>query len=441
MNTENHEKPAGDQPIEVDAELVEPAPDQETPPPPVKTAASRRLPMIAGAAALAALVIVGVMLARRRIANDAPVADSAPEATESAAPAPQTIELPSVEPSPAPTAPTTPPPATPQEKIFNSTADAIKEGAAAIGESFSSEPGSINELPPPPPEGGVNDDLQKAAKDAAKAFAKPPTEIDLSDPQAALQSLEKVAAAAPDEPSPAAEQAAPDAPNAADAQPAPSVAADNRAGLEIARLEGSLAEQREQSERQASEIVRLQGEVARLQAEGAPVLRRARTALLFAALADKAQSGAPYRREYDAFAAVAGDISALAAHADNGLATEATLKAEFEPALLDALNVARRAGATGPLSKLSANLASLIHLRPAGPRKGDGGVAVLSRAEAAVGQGDFAAAVETLGALDAVTRAPLNAWIARARARAAADQAVAEARKAYASAASEPASL
>ncbi|MGD9799652.1 MAG: COG4223 family protein [Parvularculaceae bacterium] len=436
MNTENHEDPAGDQPIEVDAELVNPAPEEENPSPSVKATGNRRLLMIVGAAAIAALVIVGVMLARRQIANDAPVADSAPEATERAAPAPQTIELPSVEPSPAPTAPTTPP-----EKIFNSTADAIKEGAAAIGESFSSGPGSINELPPPPPEGGANDDLQKAAKDAAKAFATPPTEIDLSDPQAALQSLEKVAASAPDEPPPAVEQAAPDAPNASDAQPAPPAATDNRAALEIARLEGSLAEQHQQAERQALEIARLQGEVARLQAEGAPVLRRARTALLFAALADKAQSGAPYRREYDAFAAVAGDISALAAYADNGLATEATLKADFEPALLDALNVARRAGATGPLSKLSANLASLVHLRPAGPRKGDGGVAVLSRAEAAVGQGDFAAAVETLGALDAVTRAPLNAWIARARARAAADQAVAEARKAYASAASEPASL
>lgn len=387
------------QPTVIDVE-AEPAPTSA----PVARAMSKRTLALLGAAALLALVVVGFFLTRRPPQK---LQEAPPPVAET--PAPATVTL------PLPDGPQTSPhaaPATPAGKIFNNM-DALKDAAKGAADAPAA-PGTINELPPPPKGFGGNDALQDAAKEAAKT---PPAEIDLSNPEAALRSLEDVAA-----------QSAAASPPAETPSPQPAAApADNAAALDVARLQGSLEEQRQHTERQAAEIARLNAEIARLENDGGPAARRARAAILFAALEEKAKSGAPFRREYDAYAAVAGGIGALAPHAEEGLATPRALGAQFEPALKEALIIARRAGAGGPLAKLSANFAAMINLRPAGPRKGDDAIAILSRADAAAREGDLAAALAETAALDAVTRAPFAKWEERARARLAADAALAAA--------------
>lgn len=413
MNPDERDEDAAAAPIDVESELVEPsvAPTIETT---TKKPVGRRMLLIASGAALAVVVLAGVLLARKELAKGSADAAVAAPAGEAAPPEPLTLEIPS-------SAPPRAAPSTAPDKIFNSAADIMKEGAKTVEGAMAPAPGTISDLPPPPAP-GANDDLQKAAKEAAKALSKPPAEIDLSKPEAALDTLEDVAAAnaiaarAPT-PAPIGESVA---------APGP----DPSAALEIARLEGSLSEHRQQAERHAAEIAALRGELARLQAEGAPGARRAQTAVLFSALADRALSGASYRAEYDAYAAHAGGVAALAPYADEGLPTIDDLKAAFEAPFREALEISYRAGAKGPLQKLAANLAALVNLRPAGPRTGDGAVAALSRAQDALARGDVAEASESLSTLDAVARAPFAAWIERAEAHVAATRALADMRRA-----------
>ena len=188
------------QPTVIDVE-AEPAPTSA----PVARAMSKRTLALLGAAALLALVVVGFFLTRRppqkRQEAPPPVAET---------PAPATVTL------PLPDGPQTSPhaaPATPAGKIFNNM-DALKDAAKGAADAPAA-PGTINELPPPPKGFGGNDALQDAAKEAAKT---PPAEIDLSNPEAALRSLEdfaaQSAAASPPAETPSPQPAAAPADNA-----------------------------------------------------------------------------------------------------------------------------------------------------------------------------------------------------------------------------------
>lgn len=425
MSGESVEKPSGGggvpAPIEAPAEpLLSPqGPEAESIPARKFAFGARAAPLLFGAFLLFALAAAGVFFARRQLDRETIAAPQ--EAPSESAPEEAVIELP--EPAGTPLAGEGPP----QAKIFNSANEGLKAGADAIARAAPSVKGSISELPPAPDAGEGNEALQDAAKDAAKLFAPKPekapagkgTEIDLSteDPEAAVESLERAAKA----------QASPDfSPPGAAAHAAAGIG--EALSLDVARLAGSLETERQHTERQAAEIARLNAELAALKMQGSPAAQMAKAALLFNVLAEKAKTGEPYRRELQEYESGAGATlpPAIGAGADKGLATLAALKGEFPEIRDAALAAARREASKGPVSRLGANFASLVRLRPAAPIDGRGPAAVLSRAEGDLAADDLDGALAELEGLAGAARGETAAWAAKASARAAADAALSE---------------
>lgn len=155
----------------------------------------------------------------------------------------------------------------------------------------------------------------------------------------------------------------------------------------------------------------------------------ARRALAFAALAAKARAGAAYAAELKAFLAEpqAGPIPALVAdRAETGVPTPTALARDFPAYHRAALERGRRALAKGPAANLGVSLASLVHLRPAEPRAGEGPAAVLSRVEAAAAAGEISRAVAEADALGPEAAAALKPWLDEARVRLAVEAALIE---------------
>ena len=381
---------------------------------------ARAAPILLGALLLAALAAAGVYFAKRQLARTSEPAEAAsatPAASPAASAAPVEIQesegLTLAGEGPAP------------GKIFNNAVEGVKTGAAALEAAPAPSDGAITALPPAPAATGTNDALRNAAKDAAKLFAPNPQqgpEIDLStdDPQAALETLERQAAA----------------------QPAPSfsppalahagVGIGDALNIDVGGLMGGVNAERQTTDQQAAEIARLNSELAALKSQGSPLALKAKAALLFRALDEKARSGAPYRREMEDYARAAGaePAPAIAAGADSGLASLALLKSEFPSVRDAALAASRRAAAKGPISALGANLAALVRLRRADEIEGAGAAAIFSRAEAKLETDDLDGALAELGGLVGAARREAEPWMEKAAARARADAALDDANRA-----------
>ena len=118
----------------------------------------------------------------------------------------------------------------------------------------------------------------------------------------------------------------------------------------------------------------------------------------------------------------------LQAAAEDGVASTATLAASFPAAARSGLAVARSEGVddTEGGGGLGAFFQSQLGARSVEPREGNDADAILSRAEAAVGAGDLAAALSEIDALPDVVRAELSDWLLTAKTRDAALSAVAD---------------
>ncbi|MFZ5618660.1 MAG: COG4223 family protein [Pseudomonadota bacterium] len=407
MSSEKENLPARVEAIDADAKPV---------------AALGAAPLIIGVVFMVALATVGVYLAKNYLRKEQSAATEV-ASPETAAPA-TILAIPTEEPAthtreaPAP------------EKIFNNANDALKAGADAIrGATPVAPDGAITELPTPPASVG-NEAIQKAAKDAAKLLApktdKPAT-IDLSapEPEAALESLERAAAA--------------DAASGDFVAPPVVAAIDNArladevAGLkkalqsDVGGLIAQLEAERQRTDEQKQEIERLNAEVERMRTSGLPAVRRARAALALSALSQKALLGGAFRNELNAYKSLEPEAPVLAAldlYADEGLATVASLKSRF-PELRDAaLAHARLDNAKGPFARIGANIASLVNLRPAAPLAGASAAAVLSRAEAKVAADDLAGALAELRGLAGDARTVFAPWMLDAKARLGAEAAL-----------------
>ena len=111
---------------------------------------------------------------------------------------------------------------------------------------------------------------------------------------------------------------------------------------------------------------------------------------------------------------------ALAAVAE-GAPTLAGLQASFPEAARSALADARAGGASGEESTaFGAFLREQLNVRSVAPREGDDADAVLSRAQAAVSEGQLQSALDEIGALPDVAKAKLADWATTAEARVAA---------------------
>ncbi|PRY93184.1 hypothetical protein BCF33_2050 [Hasllibacter halocynthiae] len=152
----------------------------------------------------------------------------------------------------------------------------------------------------------------------------------------------------------------------------------------------------------------------RRQAEAAARAAEARAAL--GRVEAELVAGRPYREAL-------ADLRALAAvpvpeplerNASTGVATLTTLRQGFAPAARRALAAAPTPEGTSPALGF---LSRQIGLRSVEPRPGTDPDAVLSRAQAAVDDGDIARALREIGALDGGVRAPLAAWVGLAEDR------------------------
>ncbi len=141
------------------------------------------------------------------------------------------------------------------------------------------------------------------------------------------------------------------------------------------------------------------------------------------------ESGEPY---VDAIGEIreTSDISipeALSGPAGSGVASIASLQENFPAAAREALSasVAATAGG-GVVDRLGAFIRSQTGARSLGEQQGEGPDAILSRAEARLGEGKLEAALGELDALPEEGRQAMSDWIARARERLAARQALSD---------------
>jgi hypothetical protein len=150
----------------------------------------------------------------------------------------------------------------------------------------------------------------------------------------------------------------------------------------------------------------------------------ARTALSAAGLRDAVASGTPFAAELAQAKSLGADdkiLAPLAPFAASGVPTESGLAQELR-ALLPAMR--KISGAQAPeggfLERLQANAGKLVRIRPVDAPPGDDPSAVLARLEVNMVKADIAGALADLGKLAEATRAPAQAWIAKAQARQAA---------------------
>ena len=164
---------------------------------------------------------------------------------------------------------------------------------------------------------------------------------------------------------------------------------------------------------------------AALAEEAASAAASARRAAALDRIAAALDSGAP-------FAAAAAELganlpSALSDHAPAGLPTIPDLQITFEEAARRSLEDALRANmGESWTDRVSNFLRSQTGLRSLTPREGDDPDAILSRAEAALASGRVAEALSELNAMPTAGKPALADWIAQARIRTAAEDALSQ---------------
>jgi len=208
----------------------------------------------------------------------------------------------------------------------------------------------------------------------------------------------------------------------------------------LARLQSdtatSIAALQQQDQNLATQLAdagkRLAALEARAQATGT-ASRETAFVLGVGQLREAVRSGRPFADALSGLRAIAGDdreaagaLAALQPFAGSGVADLASLRARFALVAPRIVAAAPRTG-TGWLDQTLARLSSLVSIRRTGPAAaaGEGPEAAVARAELALGGGDVDAAVKALEGLGGPAADAASPWLAGARARLAADTAVA----------------
>ena len=185
---------------------------------------------------------------------------------------------------------------------------------------------------------------------------------------------------------------------------------------ELNLLRDAIAQQRLEVEEMTQQALE-----AESNAEEQAALSKARAALseVYAALS----AGEPYAEQVNTIEANGVSVpSELSGPAGDGVPTLAALTEDYPPAAREALSEARRleSDAETGTQRFATFLADQIGARSVTPRSGDAPDAILSRAEAALRDGDLQQALTELEALPDEAKAPLSDWMARAQTRVAA---------------------
>lgn len=169
-------------------------------------------------------------------------------------------------------------------------------------------------------------------------------------------------------------------------------------------------------------IAEAQDRANRIEAEAAEFAETSRQQAALASIEASIDDGTAFAENLEAFENVPDGLVAIA---EKGVATLATLQAEFPSAARDALaqtrSVPEDAGAT---QRFAAFLRRQTNARSLAPREGNDADAILSRAEAALSTGDLERALDELQALPEDAAQAMSGWIAMAETRAEALRAV-----------------
>lgn len=201
-------------------------------------------------------------------------------------------------------------------------------------------------------------------------------------------------------------------------------------------VESALAELRAENARLTEQVTALRKslqameqrlDAAEKRAGGEEVLMLA-VGQLRAALA----RGVPYRQELSTLEGLSAEDETLAetiaplwSYASIGVETQAGLRARFEKLAPEVLS-AEQAASGGWTDRILAKLNDVVTIRRiGGDVEGDGADALLARAEARLAAGDLAGAVDIMVGLKGPAAEVAASWLAAARARLAADKAVA----------------
>jgi hypothetical protein len=134
-------------------------------------------------------------------------------------------------------------------------------------------------------------------------------------------------------------------------------------------------------------------------------------------------SGAPFAAELTQAKALGADekeLAPLAPFAASGMPGAQALAQELRELLPAMIKVSSTQAPSGFLERLEANAGKLVRIRPVDAPPGDDASSVLARIEIDAAKADIPAALADLGKLNDATRAPAQAWIAKAQARQAA---------------------
>ena len=202
-----------------------------------------------------------------------------------------------------------------------------------------------------------------------------------------------------------------------EARPDPS-SADAEAAA-AARLEAFRSELDSAIDDARSEMQAAQAETQQALETAEADARRAETRTALSQVDRALATGEPYPDALAALQAAVEVPDALAAPAAEGVPTLDALRADYPDAARAALNAAPQEvdESEGFTGRFGAFLRSQTNARSLSPQEGGGTDAILSRAEAALRNGDLAGALNELDGLPEGPRAEMDGWISRARTR------------------------
>lgn len=185
---------------------------------------------------------------------------------------------------------------------------------------------------------------------------------------------------------------------------------------ELEAMRNAVATQRAEVEGLIDQARKMEAEARAMEKSAAEQARKASVRAVASRLRATLDAGAPYGAILDELSA--GGVSvpdALSSRAQDGVATMAALRESFPPAARAALTRARADGAGN--EGVGDTIKRFLGARSVAPRAGGDPDAVLSRAEAALIDGQLDTALGELEALPEVARAEMADWIAQATAR------------------------
>lgn len=174
-----------------------------------------------------------------------------------------------------------------------------------------------------------------------------------------------------------------------------------------------------------AQIAAAKDEAARLKAEAATAGATAMAQAALARIRAAIDGGGPFTSAVDDLGATGHEVpQPLADAATAGVPTMAELQQSYPAAARAALDASLRADMGDSWTTRAANfLRTQTGARSLTPLEGDGPDAILSRAEAALNQGDLAGTLTELATLPEAAKPAMAGWIAQAEARQAAIEA------------------